>query len=370
MPAEGKTARPRDLGLDLVRCAAVLGVVSVHFFLYSGFYDFTVAGERILISIWLRTASMTCVPLFLMLTGYLMCHKQLSRSYYSGVGRVLGTYLLVSICCYADQCRLGNAEPSLGDFVLRVSDFKAAGYSWYIEMYLGLFLLIPFLNLIWNGLETPRRQKALLITMLLTTTIPLLVNVWDWTTPGAWLHPAEVGHPNQLLPNYWECLYPITYYFLGAYLRVWDWKLSQKKTLALLLTSITLFTCYNYYRTAGGEYPKGGEMEWNALQNVIHSVLLFQLLHRTDLSRCPKWCAWLLTRISLLSLTIYLISEIFDRHFYGLLTDAVPKVLDRVRYYPLLVPLIFLCATVSAQLLEWFRQLLAKVLRKLRVRKL
>lgn len=91
--------KERNINLDLIRCVAVIFVISVHFCLNSGFYELTCSGMRMLIMCILRTAFITCVPLFLMLTGYLMNKKELTLSYYKGIKRTYCIYVLVCICC-------------------------------------------------------------------------------------------------------------------------------------------------------------------------------------------------------------------------------------------------------------------------------
>ena len=61
----------RDLGLDYTRILAFLLVVTVHFFLHSGFYGNAMQGEKMYIMTAIRTLCMSCVPLFLLLTGFL-----------------------------------------------------------------------------------------------------------------------------------------------------------------------------------------------------------------------------------------------------------------------------------------------------------
>lgn len=36
--------------------------------------------------------------------------------------------------------------------------FKAAPYGWYVGMYMGLYLMIPFLNKAWNGFEEKSKK--------------------------------------------------------------------------------------------------------------------------------------------------------------------------------------------------------------------
>lgn len=74
----------RNLNLDLIRSIAVFSVLSVHFFLNNGFYEYPVDGGRMYMMVAMRTFFMICVPLFLILTGYLMNKKKLSIEYFSG----------------------------------------------------------------------------------------------------------------------------------------------------------------------------------------------------------------------------------------------------------------------------------------------
>lgn len=67
--------KTRDIGLDITRIVAFISVVSVHFFLNSSFYDTPVLGKRMYAMTIMRTAFMVCVPLFMILSGYLLCGR-------------------------------------------------------------------------------------------------------------------------------------------------------------------------------------------------------------------------------------------------------------------------------------------------------
>ena len=69
----------RSSALDITRIVALFTVISVHFFLNNGFYSEPMFGKRMLVMTVMRSAFMICVPLFIMLTGYLMSRKSLSR---------------------------------------------------------------------------------------------------------------------------------------------------------------------------------------------------------------------------------------------------------------------------------------------------
>jgi surface polysaccharide O-acyltransferase-like enzyme len=82
--------KQRNVNLDIIRCVAVLFVLSVHALSDLGFYDFTCTGKRMLVLCMLRVIFMSCVPLFMMLTGYLMNQKTLSLKYYKGINEYYG----------------------------------------------------------------------------------------------------------------------------------------------------------------------------------------------------------------------------------------------------------------------------------------
>lgn len=89
----------RNVNIDLIRCVAVWSVLSVHFFLNNGYYSEVIVGRRMLCMTIMRNFFMICVPLFLLLTGYLMNKKELSKKYYRGIIRTMGIYFLTSVVC-------------------------------------------------------------------------------------------------------------------------------------------------------------------------------------------------------------------------------------------------------------------------------
>lgn len=139
-----KNKKDRNVSLDVIRCIALFTVISVHFFMYNGFYDQVVAGRTMYIAVTFRAFFMVCVPLFLVLSGYLMNTKQLSKKYYLGIFKIIGIYVLASIACTLYKILFLNMNISIMQMIIEILNFKAAPYAWYVEMYIGLFLMILF----------------------------------------------------------------------------------------------------------------------------------------------------------------------------------------------------------------------------------
>ena len=206
----------RSISVDIIRCLAFFLVVSVHFFLRSGFYSQTVAGERMLVMTIMRALFIICVPLFITLSGYLLCKKELSLKYYKRIIPIVLTYVLSSVACMLFSYFYLGEKLTIFQAVLKIFNFTGAPYSWYIEMYLGLFLIIPFLNVLYNNLPSQKWKLGLVVSFIVLTSLPAVLNVYNFSAISWWVKPSSNMHAHQLIPDWWEGIYPVTYYFVGC----------------------------------------------------------------------------------------------------------------------------------------------------------
>ena len=347
----------RNMNADLIRCVAVYSVLSVHFLLNSGFYSVPVEGTAMLLMCIYRSCFMVCVPLFIILTGYLMWQKTLSASYYRGLWKTVEIYLLASAACLLYKKFVQLQDVTIKSAVLNILDFKAANYSWYIEMYIGLFLIIPFLNGMYHSLADKRQKQILILTMTVLTMLPKLLNNFNFTIEGWWSSPALSDQYNGLVPGFFTAMYPVTYYFIGAYLREYGCCLKRWKNILLFIAFAVLFGVYNYYRSDGLSFQWESNSTWGG-ENQITAVLLFILLLNLHPDLWPRWIKSGLVQISRVSLALYLLSWIFDQEIYSTLQAMVPTAEERWVYFPLVVPSVFLCSFLGAFLLYLLRDLL------------
>lgn len=351
--------KERNINLDLIRCVAAIFVISVHFCLNSEFYELTCSGMRMLIMCILRTAFITCVPLFLMLTGYLMNKKELTISYYKGIKRTYCIYVLVCICCLLFNVIYEKENMGIKKMILSILDFSADSYAWYIEMYIGLFLIIPFLNILWNNLNDVGR-KWLIITLLGLTALPSLLNCWDLLSLG-----DKTRVYSAIVPDYWETLYPITYYFLGAYLKEETKKIFLLKESIILLGLMIVFGLFNYYRSYDGTYEWIGYNSFWGVQAIIISVLIFRVLMAAPMAKTPNIVKKGILKISELSLGIYLASVISDKIIYPLMAEMVTDTVRRIDMFPIIVFSSFVIALIFAILVNIVYIFLAKAVQGL-----
>ena len=137
----------RNPALDVIRIVALLLVVTTHFFFNQGYFGhYPLEGKAMFVATVFGMFSRICVPLFLIISGYLLCHKKVERKYYSRIIKIISIYLLAALACLATKQYLSHTPIDFVKWLQQILNFTAS-YGWYINMYIGPFLLIPFLNL-------------------------------------------------------------------------------------------------------------------------------------------------------------------------------------------------------------------------------
>lgn len=335
----------RDSTLDLIRIIAFVSVVSVHFFYQSDFYDLPIMGRRMYIGVVMRTFFMVCVPLFLILSGYLMHRKQLTGRYYLGVLSTVFTYLFASGFCLV--FRFLRDGISVKEAVASVLNYSAAPYSWYIEMYLGLFLIIPFLNGGYHSLGSRRKKRVMAVSLVVMTALPPLVNI-----------------RMQILPQWWQQFYPVSYYVMGAYLSEYQPKLKNRYLLLILAGNTLLAGTFQFYKCYGGGFSWGPWTDWGSIFNVVNAAALFLLIRSVNTEGWNLKFKGTLRYVASLCLGGYLLSWVFDSIFYSILRSRVPEIADRFIYMPIMILAVASCSLLlsaaatflSDRTVRWIRR--------------
>ncbi len=315
----------RNSSLDLLRIFAFLCVVSVHFFLNIGFYNTPITGSEMYFMMVLRTFFMVCVPLFIMLTGYLMIDKKPSKNYYLGIKKTLLIYVAVSLLCILFKHFFLDTPYTIIGAIKSIFNFTGANYSWYIEMYIGLYLLAPFLNMIYKSAEN--FKHILLLSLIFLTALPPFVN-------------GIV----EIIPDWWVSIYPITYYFLGSYLREFPPKISKKLSLLLILTFALIFGTANFYIGYGELFKWTPLQDYGSLFTLILTVIVFAFFLKLNITKLKKTLAF----VSDLTLCAYLVSYIFDVIIYSKVFPHLNLFENRIGYFILFVPLSAICSLLAS----------------------
>lgn len=202
---------PRLSGLDLIRSCAILFVIAGHFSMNTGFQNAIFEGPSMFIQGTMKFFFGMGVPLFLLLTGYLNSGKEATLRYYKGGIRVIASYLLFSIITILFR-KYGLGEGySWTEWGHQILSFSAIPYGWYIEMWIGLFLLVPFLNILYRHIPDKKQKLILLGSLFLMTALPYLMNRYG-------MH---------LVPGFWATCFPLFFYVAGSYIREYQPAISK-----------------------------------------------------------------------------------------------------------------------------------------------
>ena len=279
----------RNKHIDLIKCIALLFVILVHGLIYTGFYQRTIVGVNDAFYIFLRTIYINCVPLFLITTGYLMNKHTINKKYYKNIIRIIVTYIIISII---QTIVVKYSDLSINLIIKDIFNFTGANYSWYVKMYIGLFLLIPYLNIISNNLDK-KQFKGLIATLIIIGSLPAF---------------SYFGI-NSFLPNWWN-IYPLIYYFMGIYIKKYN-KINIKKDyiiLSIILIFNTLFLFIISYKEI---FRNSLLSDYMSIFVIASSYFIFKLL--LNIKYKPNKFVEILSKHSL---TIYLMSYIFDLYVY------------------------------------------------------
>lgn len=292
----------RVFGLDLVRTIAIFLVISVHSFLHSGFNSVSLSGFGMFSLLFVRGICHSGVLIFMILTGYLKSNKKLDKDYFKSIWTILISYFLASIVTIIFRRFFLHDGASLIVLTRGIFNFTTIPYAWYVEMYLGLFFFIPFLNILYKNIDGKKNKQILLIILFLFSSLfPTLSNVM-------------IGEfPLDIYPNWWFFLYPVLLYYIGCYLREYPIHIHKGVNLAILAFFAFLNAFILYFYLNGQPIASLHFLEYYSF-SIIISTLIF--LFAYDIHNEGKIIPNIFYFLSKVSFCTYLISYCFDAFVY------------------------------------------------------
>lgn len=317
--------KPYYAGIDIVKILAVFMVVCVHTYLHDGMYYEPINGTKYILPVMCRWISYTCVPLFMISTGYLMKNKKLTGKYYFGLVKIIVIYVAVSIICMRFKYNeYGTDYSDSWSVVKGFFEFSHANYAWYVNYYISLFLFIPFLNLAFNGLETKGKRLILVVTVVVFTVFARSFFL-------------GFDNTNQIrpLPNYVSANWYLAYYFTGAFIREYPPKRNLRNKM-LVLSGLAVSTCFITWSTYKQSIAntEGKQIftsyhfnEYGSYPVYLMTVFIFLLLF--DITTKNKVIKFILRQVAGATFATYLISYIFDAKYYVAFNQKYPVIYDR-----------------------------------------
>lgn len=369
-------ALKRDFNLDLIRIIAFCFVPSVHFFLHGGFYSHDVSSNKMEVMLFFRTLFLLCIPLFLLLTGYLQGNKEIepNKKYFFKITKFLIPYLIIMLIdlIIIDEILTPMRPSAYPEYTMKnyVQNFTSfTHYSWYVEMYIGLFLLIPFLNMIWRNVKTKGAEIFLILSLVAITILPAAFNVFDFSKDSI-MSVADTSNW-KLWPSWWTKLYPITYYFTGACLARHKERFKINPFIALFIFLASWFGVGKFVieRMQDVKPSIMAFTDYNSPGIFLMGVTLFIFVNSIPFNRVPMFIRKFVGKLSDLTFGAYLGSWALDQLFYPIyFNKRTPVFEDRWDFYPfamfIVVPTAFIVAYLTDLLYRTGKEIFNVKIRK------
>lgn len=164
--------------LDYLRSFAIIAVVLLH-----SISDYIISpslyGTRSwYINIILNAIVRTGVPVFFMISGYLILSSNLTGNfslfYKKRLLRILVPLMVWNLLYYVYDCLIGNLSPNFLSFCGFIANIGTKYHLWYLYTILGLYLFAPFLKIIVDNCNNKQIFLLLGIMMLSTSVIPFV----------------------------------------------------------------------------------------------------------------------------------------------------------------------------------------------------
>lgn len=342
-----KTVNQRNAGLDIVRTIACLSVIASHYFLHSKFNTATFQGPSMFIQ-GMLSSMVIGSDLYMILTGFLCCNKNPNKKFYMSGIKVLLSYIFFSILTIIVNIYYFHTGMTWKSGLMGILNFSTIPYAWYIEMWIGLFILAPFINIWYKALQSKKCKLQLIIILLLLSGIPDFFNRY-----GLYIVPA-----------FWEGIYPIAFYLTGYFLREYRPSFNKLKLALLILAIIsinslaTIVSGHNTYLHIIGDR--------NGLFMSTLAIAIFLISYNVAVD--SNIAKGIFRTISLRSLDIFLSSAIFDFYLYPYFMEHYFR--DQAQfgiYYFVIVPLIFVICFIVASVKRVIFALLQRPLTALNI---
>ena len=331
--------------IESLRVLAAAAVVMTH--VVSGTYDspdigtgiFAVSrGREILDLVFFRSLTVWAVPVFLMISGYLLLdpRKELTlrkiKEYVWRMAAVLLTFGLVF--CLIESC-LGSPKRGvfsvIGMSVWNLIQGKSWEHLWYVYMMAGLYLMTPILRSFFKTENRYAQSMVMAALFLFTIVVPTCNHLFRWKIVN-------------ILPVDSSSLY---YYMLGHYLG--QKEIPRKKNLGYMAGAFSVLCVLSFWKT-------------EELRHVLNYENLFVMVFSASIFCFAMKSLWMeqmgqkkqIQTLAGLSFGIYIIHPVFlnilNKGFHIYPVDF-PWIAGEVGF----AAAVFLCSAILVMLLKRVR---------------
>lgn len=332
-----KNNKEYNYGLDIYRIIGMFYVICHHAYIYNNFWEEPLNTLPLFLCVIGKFTFLSCVPIFLLLTGYLKKEKKISTNYYINLSHIIIEYIICSTIIIIFRIHYLKENVSKEYIINGFLHFYNAPYSWYVGMYINLYLLSPFFNMLYNNIPSLSQKLLLLFSLLMVCSLCFTVDYFGW--------------------SYFYNSYPILYYFIGCFLR--DYKPHLKKTYLFILYIIIIIVQAFIKKYSSILHIDGHENFFCVCSTVVLFLLFYNLK-----SKKKNIIIRITRKIADTSLSCYLLSYIFDQIFQKeiLSKRKYNSCVEKIPYLMFIVPTTFLASVILGLLTHRISMIIMKIL--------
>ena len=293
---KGMKRSERDSNFELLRILCMIMIIMQHF----GFWgEFDISGEITVNTVILQSivnAGKIGVNCFIMITGYYCAFSSFKPSKITSlVARVWFYTWGIAIILFTT----GVGVRSIENIVKSVFPI-CSGAFWFITIYLIVYVLSPYINLVIKNVEQEKYKMLLVFLFVIWSVVPSVIKPgWEFSNTGWMIFMYLLGGYFRKYPKVWEtCKVKPILYFIGSYVFLmyltimWDDKvervvyhqgLAQKHTVLIVICSVALFVLFKNIHIG----------KKKIINKIAASTFGVYLIHENPVLNDLLWTDWL-----------------------------------------------------------------------------
>ncbi len=282
----------RNLNIEVLRIVAMFMIIAGHAITHTNILE-NISGYNFYIIKFFEIVFNVGVNIYVLISGYLLCDKQFKFK------KIILLWLQIffySTLIYFVLVILGQINFEIREFANVLLPISGNRY-WFARVYLGLYLLSPFLNILINNMNKKQHQYLLIVCTV-------LFSLWRSFIPFATTLNVEGG--NSII---WFCVL----YVFAAYIKRYGILCCKTKILIVFTFCCYLIAYFSaiFIETISQKMGFGGKgaslfttyTSFPMLFGAVGSLCIF--LNSPQIKKFSKIILW----FSLSSFSVYLIHD-------------------------------------------------------------
>lgn len=296
--------KDRESNVELLRIVMSVGVIFLHYINpdMGGAFRYVIKGSiNYEILMWMEAFFEIAVNVFVIMAGYFGCQSQ-KRNLWKAI-QLLAQVSLISLVSYLVKVAIGDKELSI---IRIVNACLPANY--YAVLYVALFCVAPYINLLLITLHEKGQLKKMVITVgVIFSVWPTIVDLISNIANVSWVGLSTIG----AFGSQWGYTFTnfCLLYIIGGYIRLEGRENLCKKSLKrLCLIFLVNVIVIDLWSRVGELSVENSAWEYCNPVVIINAAIIFVLFRRLRMGNV----VWI-NRLGAGAYTVYLLHMVLIR---------------------------------------------------------